>query len=61
MTYGYSYTLNAAQTHTGQGEVNPLSDTITMAVTDATGDSDGTPASIVISIGDDIPVADNDS
>ena len=61
VTYGYSYTLNAAQTHTGQGEVNPLSDTITMAVTDATGDSDPSPASIVISIGDDIPVADNDT
>ncbi|MBB6470561.1 VCBS repeat-containing protein, partial [Aminobacter lissarensis] len=56
VTYGYSYTLSAALTHTGQGEVNPLSDTITMSVTDATGDSDTTPASIVISIVDDIPV-----
>jgi VCBS repeat-containing protein len=55
VTYGYSYTLSAALTHTGQGEVNPLSDTITMSVTDATGDSDTTPASIVISIVDDIP------
>jgi len=61
VTYGYSYTLSAALTHTGQGEVNPLSDTITMSVTDATGDSDTTPASIVISIVDDIPVADNDA
>ncbi|TGV29600.1 hypothetical protein, partial [Mesorhizobium sp. M8A.F.Ca.ET.142.01.1.1] len=32
-----------------------------MAVTDATGDSDTTPASIVISIVDDIPVAANDA
>ena len=40
----------SALTHTGQGEINPLSDTITMAVTDATGDSDATPASIVISM-----------
>ena len=55
VTYGYTYTLTAAQTHTGQGEINPLSDTITMAVTDATGDSDATPASIVISIVDDVP------
>ncbi|HEY0958673.1 MAG TPA: DUF5801 repeats-in-toxin domain-containing protein [Novosphingobium sp.] len=57
VTYGYSYTLSAALTHSGQGEVNPLSDTITMSVTDATGDSDATPGSIVISIVDDIPVA----
>ncbi|RUX04749.1 type I secretion C-terminal target domain-containing protein, partial [Mesorhizobium sp. M8A.F.Ca.ET.023.01.1.1] len=56
VTYGYTYTLTGPLTHTGQGEVNPLSDTITMAVTDATGDSDATPASIVISIVDDIPV-----
>jgi VCBS repeat-containing protein len=56
VTYGYSYTLSAARTHTGQGEVNPLSDTITMTVTDATGDIDSTPGSIVISIVDDIPV-----
>ncbi|TGW06996.1 hypothetical protein EN788_39180, partial [Mesorhizobium sp. M2D.F.Ca.ET.145.01.1.1] len=59
--YGYTYTLTGPLTHTGQGEVNPLSDTITMAVTDATGDSDTTPASIVISIVDDIPVAANDA
>ncbi|MFD2054170.1 DUF5801 repeats-in-toxin domain-containing protein [Mesorhizobium calcicola] len=60
VTYGYSYTLSGALTHTGQGEINPLSDTITMAVTDASGDSDATPASIVISIVDDIPtVASN--
>ncbi|WP_189524711.1 hypothetical protein, partial [Mesorhizobium sp. M8A.F.Ca.ET.142.01.1.1] len=44
VTYGYTYTLTGPLTHTGQGEVNPLSDTITMAVTDATGDSDTTPA-----------------
>ncbi|MCA0904767.1 hypothetical protein, partial [Qipengyuania aquimaris] len=56
-TYQYTYTLSAALTHTGQGEVNPLSDTITMSVTDATGDSDATPGQIVISIVDDIPVA----
>ena len=63
VTYGYSYTLIAAQTHTGQGEINPLSDTITMAVTDVTGDSDTTPSSIVISIVDDVPtaVADTDN
>ncbi|MEL1249642.1 hypothetical protein AAEO60_03050, partial [Aurantiacibacter sp. DGU6] len=41
---------------TGQGEVNPLSDTITMAITDDTADSDATPGQIVISIVDDIPV-----
>ena len=61
VTYGYSYTLSAALTHTGQGEINPLSDTITLSVTDATGDSDATPGSLVISIVDDIPVAANDA
>ncbi|MCA0904765.1 lysis protein, partial [Qipengyuania aquimaris] len=43
------------------GEVNPLSDTITMSVTDATGDSDATPGQIVISIVDDIPVAEDNA
>ena len=61
VTYGYSYTLTAALTHTGQGEINPLTDTITMTVSDATGDTDTTPGSIVISIVDDIPVAQNDA
>ncbi|MBX7513699.1 VCBS domain-containing protein [Qipengyuania sp. GH38] len=60
-TYQYTYTLSAALTHTGQGEVNPLSDTITMSVTDATGDSDATPGQIVISIVDDIPVAEDNA
>ncbi|WP_160596141.1 Ig-like domain-containing protein [Qipengyuania aquimaris] len=60
-TYGYEYTLSAALTHTGQGEINPLSDTIDMSVTDATGDSDLTPGQIVISIVDDIPVAEDNA
>ncbi|WP_443018536.1 MULTISPECIES: beta strand repeat-containing protein, partial [unclassified Sphingobium] len=55
VTYGYSYTLAHALTHSGQGEINPLTDTISMTVTDATGDSDATPGSIVISIVDDVP------
>ena len=55
VTYGYTYTLSANLAHTGQGEVNPILDTIAMSVTDATGDSDPTPGSIVISIVDDIP------
>ena len=55
VTYGYSYTLIQALTHSGQGEINPLTDTISMTVTDATGDSDATPGSIVISIVDDVP------
>ncbi|MXP41610.1 tandem-95 repeat protein [Altererythrobacter soli] len=57
VTYGYSYTLSGPLTHTGAGEANPLLDTITMTVTDATGDSDGTPGSIVITIVDDVPTA----
>ena len=57
VTYGYSYTLSQALTHSSQGEVNPLTDTISMTVTDATGDSDATPGSIVISIVDDIPTS----
>ncbi|NLC70761.1 MAG: hypothetical protein GX751_05315, partial [Desulfuromonadaceae bacterium] len=61
VTYGYTYTLSAAQTHTGQGEGTALTDTIAMAVTDATGDSDATPGSIVISIVDDVPVAADDA
>ncbi len=57
VTYGYSYTLSGNLFHTGQGEVNPLTDTITMAVTDATtGNTDTMPDSIVISIVDDVPV-----
>lgn len=40
ITFGYSYTLSAALTHTGQGEINDITDTITMNITDATGDSD---------------------
>ncbi len=55
VTYGYSYTLAHALTHSGQGEINPLTDTISMSVTDATGDSDTSPGSIVISIVDDVP------
>ncbi|GLV25702.1 VCBS domain-containing protein [Sphingobium sp. Cam5-1] len=55
VTYGYSYTLDHALTHSGQGEINPLTDTISMTVTDATGDSDATPGSIVVSIVDDVP------
>ncbi|MEZ5681362.1 MAG: Ig-like domain-containing protein [Erythrobacter sp.] len=61
VTYSYSYTLSAALTHTGQGEVNDLTDTITMAISDDTGDSDTTPGTIVISIVDDIPVATSDT
>ena len=61
VTYGYSYTLSAALTHTGQGEINAILDTITMSVTDATGDTDTSPANIVISIVDDVPVAANDA
>ena len=61
VTYGYSYTLAHALTHSGQGEINPLTDTISMSVTDATGDSDTSPGSIVISIVDDVPVAANDA
>jgi VCBS repeat-containing protein len=57
VTYSYSYTLTAALAHTGQGEINALTDTITMTVTDATGDTDNTPGSIVISIVDDVLVA----
>lgn len=55
VTYGYTYTLSANLAHTGQGEVNPILDAIAMSVTDATGDSDPTPGSILISIVDDIP------
>lgn len=61
VTYSYSYTLSAPLAHSGQGEINPLTDTITTSITDATGDSDATPGSIVISIVDDIPVANPDT
>ncbi|MCX5819878.1 MAG: retention module-containing protein [Deltaproteobacteria bacterium] len=60
VTYGYQYTLSAPLTHTGQGEVNPLTDTIAMSVTNATGGSDATPGSLVISIVDDVPIAVNE-
>ncbi|WP_232725624.1 Ig-like domain-containing protein [Qipengyuania seohaensis] len=60
-TYGYEYTLSAPLTHTGQGEGTPILDTVTMSVTDATGDSDATPGSIVISIVDDVPVAEDNT
>ena len=61
VTYDYSYTLSAPLTHAdGSGE-NALTDTISMSVTDATGDSDATPGSLVITLTDDIPVAEADS
>ncbi|GAA4024044.1 hypothetical protein GCM10022280_26080 [Sphingomonas swuensis] len=56
-TYSYSYTLKAALTHTGQGEVNPISDTVTVSVTDATGDSAS--GTITIGIVDDVPLVSN--
>ena len=58
-TYSYSYTLLAPLTHSGAGEINPISDVVTVNVTDATGDS----ASGTINIGivDDIPIAAPDS
>ncbi|MDQ3079248.1 MAG: Ig-like domain-containing protein, partial [Pseudomonadota bacterium] len=59
ITYSYSYTLSAALTHSGQGEVNPIADTIAISVTDATGDT-GT-GSITVSIVDDIVAAHDDS
>ncbi len=56
VTYDYSYTLSAPLTHAdGSGE-NALTDTISMSVTDATGDSDATPGNIVVTIVDDVPV-----
>ena len=56
--YEYRYTLLDNLTHTGQGEVNPLTDTITMSVVDDTGDSNAAPGQIVISIVDDIPTVE---
>ncbi|GAA4029632.1 hypothetical protein GCM10022281_06030 [Sphingomonas rosea] len=58
-TYSYSYTLKAALIQAGQGEVNPTIDTVTVSVTDATGDSAS--GTITISIVDDIPVAKFDT
>ncbi|MGI1670456.1 MAG: retention module-containing protein [Neptuniibacter sp.] len=56
VTYDYNYTLSAPLTHAdGSGE-NTLTDTISMSVTDATGDSDATPGNIVVTIVDDVPV-----
>jgi len=50
----YSYTLKAALTHTGQGEVNPITDSINLAVTSPGGNGSG---SITVQIGDDVPIA----
>ncbi|MFM5968890.1 MAG: beta strand repeat-containing protein, partial [Micrococcales bacterium] len=55
VTYGYSYTLTAAQTHpAGSTTVN---DTIAISVTSSNGEANLTPGSIVIAITDDSPDA----
>ncbi|AWC21143.1 Poly(beta-D-mannuronate) C5 epimerase 2 [Aminobacter sp. MSH1] len=50
----YSYALTAPQTHTGQGAGAPVTDTIPISVTDATGDT--VTGEINMSIVDDVPM-----